>query len=191
MDRSTARIARAGAAARSRSACDGALPVVVAAGACASQAAAARPMRISGPVTNALAAERCREIVGGDDLVEVEAVGDEHELRRPAARHQSLDGCDRRREARSRAHALVRCRGRAVDRDLHALDGERRQAIGGGVVDAAAVGLELERDAAAGEHARRYPSNGRRRAARRRRRRRRECPQSTMRVARGRAPRRA
>jgi hypothetical protein len=43
----------------------------------------------------------------------------------------------------------VRRGGGAVDRDLHAVDAERGDPVGGGVVDAAAVGLELERDAAA------------------------------------------
>src|SRR5205085_8501152 len=75
----------------------------------------------------------------------------EHELRRAAACHQALDGAGRRREARSGTHALVRARGRAVDRDLHAIDGERGDAVGRGGVDPAAVGLELEGDAAFGE----------------------------------------
>jgi hypothetical protein len=39
----------------------------------------------------------------------------------------------------------------AVHRDLHALDAEPGQALGGALVDAAAVGLDLERDPARGE----------------------------------------
>jgi hypothetical protein len=41
--------------------------------------------------------------------------------------------------------------GRTVDRDLHAVDGELGEAVGAGGVDAAAVGLELDRDAARDE----------------------------------------
>jgi hypothetical protein len=52
----------------------------------------------------------------------------------------------------------VRRGGRAVDRDLHAIDAERGDAVGGGVVDAAAVGLELERDAARGEAVEHVPA---------------------------------
>jgi len=49
------------------------------------------------------------------------------------------------------AHALVRGGGGAVDRDLHAVDGELGKPFGAGRVDAAAVGLELDGDAARGE----------------------------------------
>jgi hypothetical protein len=45
----------------------------------------------------------------------------------------------------------VRRRGGAVDRDLHAVDSQLDEAIGGRRVDAAAVGLELEGDVAIGE----------------------------------------
>ena len=90
--------------------------------------------------------------------MQVEPRGHEHELRREPARDEPLDRADRRGEARSRAHALVRGGGRAVDRDLDALHGERREAVGGGVVDAAAVGLELERDAGRREHVEDVPA---------------------------------
>jgi hypothetical protein len=50
------------------------------------------------------------------------------------------------------------CRGRAVDGNLHALDGEFGQTVGGGIVDAAAIGLELERDAAVGENLEEFPA---------------------------------
>jgi len=41
--------------------------------------------------------------------------------------------------------------GGAVHRDLHAFDGKARQSLGGALVDAAAIGLDLEGDAARGE----------------------------------------
>jgi hypothetical protein len=47
---------------------------------------------------------------------------------------------------------------RAVDRDLHAVDAQRGEAVRGRVVDAAAVGLELERDAAAGQAVEEVPA---------------------------------
>ena len=40
-------------------------------------------------------------------------------------------------------------------------DGKRRQPIGSGVVDAASVGLELERDAGIGENLEDFPAVGR------------------------------
>jgi hypothetical protein len=40
---------------------------------------------------------------------------------------------------------------RAVDRDLHAFDAEPREAPGGALVDVAAVGFDLQGDAACGE----------------------------------------
>ena len=49
-------------------------------------------------------------------------------------------------------------RGRAVDGDLHALDAKRGQPVGGGVIDAAAVGLELERDAGVGQTVEEVPA---------------------------------
>jgi hypothetical protein len=45
----------------------------------------------------------------------------------------------------------MRRRGRAVDRDLHAVDSKLDEAVGGRGVDAAAVGLELDGDVAIGE----------------------------------------
>nr|HET7859480.1 hypothetical protein [Caldimonas sp.] len=75
----------------------------------------------------------------------------EDELRPQPARDEPLDRADRGGVARSRAGALVRRGGRAVDRDLDAVDGELGEAVGAAVVDAAAVGLELDRDAIAGE----------------------------------------
>ena len=70
---------------------------------------------------------------------------------RPRAARRSI-AADGRGEARSRAHALVRGGRRAVDRDLDAAGpraSARRSAAA--VVDAAAVGLDLEGDAVRGE----------------------------------------
>ncbi len=165
---------------------DGALPLVVAAGQrVPGRGGAADAHQRAGD--EGAAAERGREIVGGDDLGKIESGGDEDELRRAAARHQALDRADRRREARPGTHALVRGRAGAVDGNLHAIDAERGDPVGRDGVDAAAVGLELEGDAAGREPLEDLPGNGRRREARRRRRRRRGCRNRRCR-RRGRAP---
>ena len=117
-------------------------------------------MRIERPGDERAAAERHGQVVGRDDLVDVETRRHEHELRRQPARDETVDRGDRGGEARSGTHALVRRGGRAIDRDLHALHGERGEAVGGGVVDAAAVGLELERDAGRGEPLEDVPACG-------------------------------
>jgi hypothetical protein len=53
--------------------------------------------------------------------------------------------------ARAGAHPFVRRGGGAVDRDLDAIDGELGNPVGAVRVDAAAVGLELDGDAARDE----------------------------------------
>jgi hypothetical protein len=63
------------------------------------------------------------------------------------SRDEALDRADRGSEARPRPYALVRRRDGAIDRDLDAVDVERRQPICSRRVDATAVGLDLERDA--------------------------------------------
>jgi hypothetical protein len=91
------------------------------------------------------------EIERGDDLVEILPRRNEDELRLRAARDEPLDRGDSALEARPRAHALMDGCGRAVDRDLDAVDGERREAIGASVVDPAPVGLDLDRDPGRGK----------------------------------------
>src|SRR4030095_2170290 len=53
------------------------------------------------------AAKRRGEIIGGDDLLKIESVGHENELRRKPARGKSLDGGNGRGETRSRADAVM------------------------------------------------------------------------------------
>ena len=136
------------------------------------------------------AAERGGEVVDAHDLAQVEARRHEDELRcagraRPAARWRRSP---RRSSMPGRTRSCVAAVAPSTEICTHC-DGERREPIGGGVVDAAAVGLDLERDARRGEPLEDLPAVRRRRAARRRRRRRREC--RTRRCAgRGRAPRR-
>jgi hypothetical protein len=52
----------------------------------------------------------------------------------------------------------MRCRRRAVDRDLDAVDSKRREPVGGGIVDAAAVGFDLERNARRSEDPEQVPA---------------------------------
>ena len=148
-----------------------------------SHAAAARPIRIIGPVTNALQPRLAARSYAATISCRLKRLGTNTNCgARPRAASRSIAAL-RRGEARSGPHALVRRRGRTVHRDLHALNAERRQPVGGGVVDAAAVGLELERDAGAGEQLEDLPAMRTRRAARRRRTRRTECRNATMRRA--------
>ena len=98
-------------------------------------------MRINGPVTNALQPQFHREIVGRDDLVQVETVRSEYELRSVTARDESFDSAGRGGEACSGPHSVVRCGCRAIHRNLHALQGERSKAVGGGIIDPLPIGL--------------------------------------------------
>ena len=115
-------------------------------------------MRIIGPVTNALQPSATARFVSSDDFVNVETIRHEHELRWLPARDQARDGGGGCGEARSRTNARVGRRRRTVHRNLHALDGERREPVGCGIVDAAAIGLELEGDAAVGENLEEVPA---------------------------------
>src|SRR5215471_16726720 len=90
------------------------------------------------------AAERRGAIEGRDDLVQVEPGGHKHPLRLETPGGETLDGANRRGKARTRAYAIVRGGGGPVHRDLDAPDRERLDPIGGHVVDATAVGLDLE-----------------------------------------------
>ena len=136
--------------ARSSELSDGGLPLLVGASDCVpgGRGAADAHQR---PGHERAAAELDRELVGGGGFADVVPGGNEHELRRDAAGDEPPDRAGRRAEAPTRAHALVRRCGGAVHRDLHAFDGKARQALGRALVDAAAVGLDLERDAARGE----------------------------------------
>src|SRR5262249_60567524 len=97
------------------------------------------------------AAERRGAIEGRDDLVQVEPGGHEHPLRLETPGGETLDGANRCGKTRTRAHAIVRGGGGPVDRDLDAADGERLDPVGGHVVDATAVGLDLEGNPVLGE----------------------------------------
>jgi len=74
----------------------------------------------------------------------VDAARDEYDLRCVSAGGQPLDTRDGSGEARSGSNALMCCGGCTIDRDLHTLRRECNQAVGGGIVDVAAVGFELE-----------------------------------------------
>ena len=52
----------------------------------------------------------------------------------------------------------MRCRRRAVDRDLNAVDRKRRDPVGGSVVDPATIGLDLERDPGGGKDFEEFPA---------------------------------
>src|SRR5205823_7337826 len=64
------------------------------------------------------------------------------------------------REARPRTHTVVRCRRRPVHADPYAPNGQCGQPISGGIVDAATVGLELERSACARKRLEKLPAMG-------------------------------
>ena len=110
------------------------------------------------PRHEGFAAERCREIVRGDDFAQVEPRGNENELRSETARREPRDRSGRRGKARSGTHPLVRRSGGAVDGNLHALDAKRCQPVRSGVIDAAAIGLELQCDAGVGQAGEEVPA---------------------------------
>ena len=130
------------------------------------------------------APERRRQLVGRGGLADIQSRGNEHELRCHSPRREPPYRRGRRIETGAGAHPLVRRRGRAVHRHLNAVERKGLQPVGGGIVDMAAVGFELEGDAARRRGSRRYPSNAGLRAVRRHRRRRRECRNPAIRRAR-------
>src|SRR5215467_1825725 len=104
------------------------------------------------------AAERRGAIEGRDDLVQVKPGGHKHPLRFETPGGETLDGANRRGKARTRAYAIVRGGGGPVHRDLDAPDCERLDPVGGHVVDATAVGLDLECNPVLGEDLEELPA---------------------------------